>query len=131
MQERLRRRIGGVCGHPAPAPATFCKACWSAAPVATDCLYKHLGYKNKSILYYTCPRVYVSELTHRRVCSQWGGKRTEVPWRQPFWADVSALLSEPQRLKRQEFQRRQQSSQAPGPEVNQSACRETRPQGSP
>ncbi len=34
------------------------------------------------------------------------------------WADVSALLSEPQRL-RQEFQRRQQSSQAPGPEVNQ------------
>jgi site-specific DNA recombinase len=71
--------------------------------------------------YYTCPGVYVSELTHRRVCPN-GRQRTEAV-EAAVWADVSALLSEPQRL-RQEFQRRQQSSQAPGHKVNQECVQE-------
>ena len=108
------RRIGGVCGT-APPPATFCKACWSAAPVATDCLYKHLGY-NKSIPITLVPESMVSSAGTTAASAPMGGKRTEAVGGSRL-ADVSALLSEPQRL-RQEFQRRQQISQAPGPEVN-------------
>ncbi len=113
-QERLaenRRRLR------APRPAAryllqgllVCGSCGYGLSVQTS------GLQQK-YTYYTCPGVYVSELTHRRVCPN-GRQRTEAV-EAAVWADVSALLSEPQRL-RQEFQRRQQSSQAPGPEVNQ------------
>ncbi len=33
------------------------RPCWSAAPVATDCLYKHLGYNQYT--YYARRKVYV------------------------------------------------------------------------
>ncbi len=113
-QERLaenRRRLR------APRPGAryllqgllVCGSCGYGLSVQTS------GLQQK-YTYYTCPGVYVSELTHRRVCPN-GRQRTEAV-EAAVWADVSALLSEPQRL-RQGFQRRQQSSQAPGPEVNQ------------
>jgi site-specific DNA recombinase len=66
--------------------------------------------------YYGCPGTYVSERTHRRVCPN-GRQRTEAV-EAVVWKDVCALLSEPQRL-REEFERRQQSSVAPGHRVNQ------------
>ncbi len=86
------RRIGGVCGHPAPAARYLlqgllvCGSCGYGLSVQTS------GLQQK-YTYYTCPGVYVSELTHRRVCPN-GRQRTEAV-EAAVWADVSALLSEP------------------------------------
>jgi site-specific DNA recombinase len=86
-----------------------CSSCGYALSVQTS------GFQPR-YSYYACPGTYVSELTHRRVCPN-GRQRTEAV-EAVVWNDVCALLSEPQRLRR-EFERRQQSSVAPGHTVNQ------------